>query len=252
MMLPRLKTIIIDDERLSLDLIRNMLNEHCPEIDIVGEADNLGAGLELCKKMNPDVVLLDIEISGDTGFDLLVSLPKRAFHTVFITAHSKYAIQAIKSRVDDYILKPVDKDELVETVNRLVKKQAAKVKERADFAQYNEQRLIFPHYNGFKMTSLKNIIRLEASDNYTLIHTTTEKIVVSKTLKEFEKTIVNDWFIRIHKSHIININHLKEYISDDGHFALMADGFKASVSKSRQVEFLDYLNKYLGGNNDGN
>src|SRR5437016_679940 len=108
----KLKTIIVDDEQLSIDLLRSILTENCPQIDIAGEATSIEDGIKLCKKLNPDLLLLDIEILGGTGFEILEAIPKRTFHTIFVTAHEKYAIKALKSRAFDYILKPVDKEEI--------------------------------------------------------------------------------------------------------------------------------------------
>jgi two-component system LytT family response regulator len=242
----KLRTIIIDDETLSVDLLRNMLTLYCPEIEIIGDAGNMEDGISLCKNLKPDVVLLDIQLSGSTGFDFLDHFQKRTFQTVFITAHKEYAIRAIKHMAVDYILKPVSKEELEDAVKKLIKKQNEKNEGLTSEDHYNEERLIFQHYNGFKMTPLKNIIRLEASNNYTIIHTSSgEKIVASKTLKEFETNIKSSSFIRIHKSHIINLHYLKEYISDDGYFALMEDGQRVAVSKSKQSDFLMMIADFL-------
>jgi two-component system, LytTR family, response regulator len=242
-----LKVVIIDDEKLAIELIHTMVNKFCCQIEIVGETDNITDGIALCKSLNPDVLFLDIELCGSSGFDFFDHFKKPKFQVVLISAESKYAIKAIKHRAFDFILKPISLEDLNHTMERLIEFKSSVDEQYANISLYFEQRVVLPQYNGFKMTCLNNIIRLEANNNYTYIYTISgERIVVSKTLKEFGLNLHCKWFVRIHKSHIINLHHIKDFVSDTNSYALMADGFKAAISKSKQHEFNETIREFIG------
>lgn len=252
----QIKAIIIDDERSGRETLQALIQDYCPSISIEGLADSANQARELIKKFTPDVVFLDIEMPKENGFDLLKSLPDKNFMVVFVTAYNQYALNAIKASALDYLLKPVDIDELKSTEEKLKnalghnKKNPNDYKEVIsafldNFSNTNKiQKLTLPHAKGYKIVNLKDIIRLEADSNYTLIYLIGgEKFIVSKTLKEFDDILDDNIFFRAHKSHIINMEHLKEYIQEGG-YAKMADGSVIDISRRRAAEFSQKVSEF--------
>jgi two-component system, LytTR family, response regulator len=242
----KLRSLIVDDEKNSRDLLHSMLNEHCPEIEIVGEADNVSDAGELIGQYRPDLVFLDIQMPGGNGFDLLDDLKnKRHFHTVFVTAYNQYAVKAIKAGADDYILKPVDHEELQESVKRIYQRLMEE-KANAGHEEIGADRLILPHSRGFKLILTSDIIRLEADNNYTEIFLNGgSRIIASKPIRDFENRLDRNIFFRAHKSHIINFAHFREYISEDGcGYALMSDGTRVSISRLKMNDFMEYTARF--------
>jgi two-component system LytT family response regulator len=246
-----MKSIIIDDEKNSREVIQGMLNAYCPAIKVMAEAESVAEAHDAINRFLPDVIFLDIELSDANGFELLNSLPDNLeFQTVFVTAYNQYAMNAIKSGATDYLLKPINPREFRDTIDKVVSRYNKNRWNNNVFqeADLNHQ-LIVPHKKGFRVVSYKNIIRFEADDNYTEIYLTDgSRVVTPKTLKEFELKMVSNWFFRIHRSHMINLFHFKEYLSEDGGYAVMNDGSKVSISKNRANEFFDSIH-FLSGIN---
>jgi two-component system, LytTR family, response regulator len=242
----KLRSIIVDDEVLSRSLLHSLLEEYCPEVELLDEAGCPEQALALIAKTKPDLVFLDVEMPAANGFDLLRNLETRTFKTIFITAHSQYAIQAIKEGGSDYILKPVDIDELKAAVARIytnrIKESIGKFPDVNDL----ERSIAVNHSRGFRIISLQNIVRLEADNNYTFIYLADQpRILVTRSITETGAALLeSQWFFRTHRSHIINFFHFKEYLKEDGGCAVMRDGKKVSLSRLRVEEFLEMVKKF--------
>lgn len=233
-----LKAIIIDDEEPGRKNLSFLLQKYCPEIEVIGDADNAVEARQKIMQMTPDVLFLDVQMPELDGFDLLESMPQKDFMTVIVTAHAEYGIQAVKSGAIDYILKPIVIKELQQAVNKLVAYNSAGQQ------TYLPERITLSHVNGFAILELNDIIRFEADDNYTRVHTTDKKVYyVSKVLKQFEDNLPEHIFFRLHRSYIINMKHIQEYIKEDGGTIVMRDGTRIQIPRARYNDFMDALKK---------
>lgn len=237
-----MKAIIIDDEIAAVENLQIMINKYCKNINIVASTQSADEGVLLINKEHPDLIFLDIEMPHTNGFDLLKRFPNPTFSVIFTTAYNQYAIQAIKFSALDYLLKPIDVEELISAVFKVEKKNSID-KERVNlllenFDTKSNKRLALPKDGGYSIVKVENIIRCEASDNYTTFHIKDKKpILVSRTLKEFEKLLPKDQFLRVHQSHLINLNKVEEYYKTDGAYVLMEDGSTVSISRRKKDEF---------------
>lgn len=237
--------LIVDDETLSRDLIRTTLKEIHPELTIIGEASSVSEAYKIITKTNPDIVLLDVEMPGGNGFELLQKCETLySFQTIFLTAHEKYARLAVKTRAADYLLKPLEKEELEKTIQKLFKryneeKKGSLIKEEL------EKKVVITHSKGYSLIQLKDIIELQAENNYTIITLRDNKeLVCSQTLGKFETSLTLSWFFRIHRSHIINLYHLQEFLFADGGYAKMSNGKKLNVSSNRLKPFKNMIHSF--------
>lgn len=244
----KLKVIIVDDEKFSRENLSTLIIEYCPDLEVVGTAASAKAARNLVYEVEPDVIFLDINMPNENGFDFLSSLPDRDFSVVFASAHNEYGIQAVKAEAIDYLLKPIDINELQSTARKLVEATRKRVKNQEDHEKQDSPgsskvaKIIINHSQGFSIITLNEIIRLEGDSNYTKIYVKNDApIITSKTLKELQEILQEDYFYRIHKSHIINLNFLKEYSNEDGGYAIMSDNSKIMISRRRHQEFIDRL-----------
>ena len=246
-----LSFLIVDDEELSRDYIADLLTEFYPEARIVASVSNNIQARKVLMEEDVDVLFLDIKMPGENGIEFLQSLKyKDSFKTIFITAYNDYAIQAIKAAAFDYLNKPIDKIEFQQMLERV--KQATLVKNDTLKVQgpenYLDQKLTVHHNNGFRFVTLKDIVYLQASNNYTNIQLLSgESIIVSKPLKEFQNKLDNNWFFRLHKSYIINIIHVDQYISDDGGQVVMKTGEKIFISRYKLSDFFNFVSAFTKG-----
>lgn len=243
-----IKSVIIDDEKRGRETLKNLVEKYTKHVEVVDMADSAKTGVELIKKENPDLVFLDIEMPHGTGFDLLESFKGDIkFEVVFTTAYDQYAIQAIKFAALDYLLKPIDIAELKEAIKRVEEKMAG-----ADSAKNFEiflenlregsKKIALPTANGISFIDTQDIIRCEASGNYTCFYLKSqEKILVSRTLKEFEDMLVQHDFYRIHNSHLVNLNHVLKYVKLGGDMVVMSDGSQIEISRRKKDGFLHRL-----------
>lgn len=249
-MLPQIvtKCLIIDDKKSSRELIRNMLAAEFPTFDFQYEASNCVDAVKLNNELKPDLVFLDIDLGNETGFDFLEQTFHKNFKLIFISALDNYAVQAFKVNAVDYILKPFDKQELVNAVHKAMNhpyytdmKNSIKLLVEAINGETN--RLAVPVQHGFEFFDTNDIIRLESDGNYTKIFFKNKPILtISKTLKVYDEILSRKGFVRIHASHLINIRELKSYFKGIGGYVVMSDGARIDVSKSRKEEFLLRLN----------
>ncbi|HEY8399674.1 MAG TPA: response regulator [Cytophagaceae bacterium] len=240
------KAIIIDDEKKSRITLRNQLEKYCENIQIIAEADSVQSGINEITRHNPEVVFLDIQMPDGTGFDLLNSFNEINFKIIFITAYDQFAVKAFKFSAVDYLLKPVDPDQLVAAVKKLEKmdeltEMTSKLRLLME-NKLNIKKIALPTFEGIKLAKIDEIIRCEADSNYTTIYiTNNRKIVVTRTLKEYEELLSGFDFVRIHKSHLINLRFVDKYVSGDGGYVIMEDGSQVEVARRRKDVLLNLL-----------
>ena len=247
-----LKALIVDDEKNSRDSLKGKLDLFCPEIEILGEAENVTQAVEFCENNRPDLLFLDVNLAGESGFEILEKLAVsegRMPEIIFITAHDEYAIKAIKFSAADYLLKPIDPEELVKAVRKVeVKKDidpAPKLKtlmENIRQAADSPKKIVIPSSDGLHVIKISDISRCESSSNYTQFFLTTGKtMLASKTLKEFDGMLCDYNFERIHKSHLINMNFVKRYVQSDGGYVIMEDGSRIPVANRKKEHLVSLL-----------
>ncbi len=237
--------IIIDDEQKGRIALKQKLQDYCADIELLGEAENGEEGMKLIEKNQPDIVFLDIEMPRMDGFEMLHWLPEKNFHLIFTTAYDQYAIKAIKYAAFDYLLKPIDIEELKSTVSRINSQPLMYTEKKLAALEQNLQgknifnKIAIPSLDGLLFFNITDIIHLIANSNYTTIYFNNHpKLIASKTLKDFEELLPVDIFFRSHHSHIINLNYIKRYIKGDGGQIEMQNGNYADVSRRKKDEFL--------------
>lgn len=243
-----IKAIIIDDEERARRVLTNLLTEFVEGVEVLTTCSNLPDGIKEINKLNPDVVFLDIEMPYGNAFDLLESLDKVDFEIIFVTAYRDYAIKALNLSAAYYILKPIDIDELVAAVSKITerKQQGEEIfhtKILMDNIKSNNiqhKKIVLPQMDGFEVVNVNEIIRAEANDNYTNIYLKNGKsFLVSKTLKHFDELLSEFDFIRVHKSHLINLQYITKYIKGKGGQVKMSDESIVDVSPSRKKELIE-------------
>src|SRR5512133_1479565 len=249
----KLITVIIDDEPDAVDFISSIIGEYCPSLEVCGKAHNVKDGGNLINEVKPDLVFLDVEMPNGTGFDLLTHFPEKNFDVVFITAFNHYAIKAIKFSAVDYILKPININEFIESVNRVIQKRATNAMAgNENFEALLENlrtshptRLVIPTSDGREYLNPKDIIRIEADRSYSWFFISDKrKILVSRHLKEFQDLLNDRNFFRPHNSHLINLDFVKKYIRHDGGYIEMTDGSKIPIARNRKDLFLAHMSRY--------
>ena len=245
------RVLIVEDEVHQQELLCSHLQDF-PEFQVLGIASSIGEGKSMLEKFAPDLAFMDVMLPPYTSFDLLQSLDIIPFDIIFTTSFEEYAVRAFRLSAIDYLLKPVDKDELAAALEKF--KQKKSVVESAvhiknllnnlNAPQANQANVALPTLTGFVFVPVKDIVRCEADDAYTTFFTRDKrKIIVSKVLKECEQMLVDYRFFRVHHSHLINLDCVTEYIKGEGGIIIMADGSHIDVSRRRRDEFLRQLKK---------
>lgn len=248
-----IRVVLIDDEENSRTTLRGKLELFCPEVEVVAEAGAVKEGLNAITAENPDAVFLDIQLAGESGFDILEEIRDNEDvnpEIIFVTAHNEFAIKAIKFSALDYLLKPIDPEELVKAVRKVeetkgLPKKATNINvlvENIRQASDSPKKIVVPTSDGMHVIKLSDIIRLESSSNYTTFHLNNQKsLLASKTLKEFDNMLSGYNFQRIHKSHLVNMNYLKRYVQTDGGYLILEDGSKIPVANRKKEQLLNTL-----------
>ncbi len=243
-----LKAIIVDDESTSRNVLREYIRKYCPDVNVLGEADSVSTALPLIREHHPDIVFLDVEMPKGNGFDLLEQVGDISFETVFVTAFDHYAIQALNYSAAYYLLKPVSIDELISAVEKIKKN---KEKNSASFhtsvilenihAQGAQQKkIVLPLLEGFEVVKIADIVSCEANDNFTDFHfTSRSKMMICRTLKFYEELLSESGFMRVHKSHLINLEHIVKYLRGKGGEITMSDGSTIPVSPQKKDALLE-------------
>jgi two-component system, LytTR family, response regulator len=249
-----INALLVDDEENNLNNLAFVLSHDCKDIVVAGTAMNAAEARSFLHNHTVDVIFLDINMPGESGFELLQSLPGYNFKVIFVTAHNEYSLQAIKACALDYVLKPVSIEDIQQAVEKL--KEVMKSLQAADLSQqllknflalsnHHElpQRIALPQLGGVTYLDVNEIVSLQADGNYTIIHKRNmQKMVITKTLKDFEEILDEEQFVRIHKSYIVNLQQVKEYSTLDGGIAKMFDGNEWSISRRQLDSFLSKMN----------
>ena len=252
--------MVIDDEFPARENLKLLLREYCPDIFCIGEAENITEAREKILRLKPELIFLDIRMpSGIEGFDLLDSLPEKNFAVVFVTAFKEFAIKAFQANAVRYILKPIDIDDLREACQKVVKSlrkgeelnkneyfQSIEHAKR-DIKNRTISRISISHSKGIKIVKTSDIVYLEAEGNCTRIffHDKTSYLD-TRTLKVYEEMLDNNRFYRIHKSYLIHLEYLKEYMSEDGHHQVLLEGnVRLPVSRARSTDFISTIKKAI-------
>jgi two-component system LytT family response regulator len=240
------KAIVIDDEKHCRETLIIKLAKYCPEVQVVAEVESASLGLKAIEQEKPDVVFLDVEMPGMNGIEMLGQLSEISFEVIFTTGYDAYAIQAFRFSALDYLLKPIDKDELIKAVAKVTGKQAHKLTQQVDVLLEKLagkkgwlQKIALPTLEGFELVPLETILHCESDSNYTHITLKNKrKILVSRTLKEIEELLEEYPFLRVHHSHLVNLNEISRYIRGEGGYVVMSDEASIPVSKSRKEALL--------------
>lgn len=244
--------VLIDDEINSLQALRTKLTRYCPQVQVVGECQGAEEGISAIEECRPDLVFLDVEMPRMNGFVLLQQLQNTDFELIFTTAYDQYAIQAIRTSALDYLMKPIEVENLQLAVDRACRKRRSSGETgRIQTLLHNmlrdvgdKKRLAVPTLEGLQFVDTDSILYLEADGNYTLLRIADDqKIVVSKTLKEFEDVLPAKVFIRIHHSYLINKQHVVRYIRGEGGQVVMRNGRTLDVARRKKEEFLRAIDK---------
>ena len=244
----KLKAIIIDDETHCIKTLQWQLEQFCQNVDLISTFDAPENGLTFLKDNPVDLVFLDIDMPGMNGFELLEQLDQPNFDVIFTTAHDQFALKAIKISALDYLIKPIDEEELMNSVAKAMEKvkpsTADSISLLLDQIQQKSlsDRIYLPTMNGLEFVDTEQIDRCESDSNYTTVFLNDgNKITVSKTLKEIEEMLKEERFFRVHNSHIVNLKKVGKYVKGDGGHLVMQSGEIVPVSRSRKQALLDYL-----------
>lgn len=248
------KALIVEDEILSRQFLSNMVREHCPQLELAGAASNVDEAVQMIETLSPQLVFLDIEMQTGTGFDVLQRASGHKFHVIFTTAFDHYAIRAIKFSAVDYLLKPIAYDELQEAVAKALRQMESTGDDnRLDLLLKNISRpagddfcISLSTSEGVDFVPLSTIIRLEAKGPYTIFFLKDgRQIMVSRNLKEYENTLQEYGFFRIHNSNIINLKDVKRWVKTDGGYAIMSDGAMVAISPKKKEDFMTLMTKRM-------
>jgi len=246
-----IRTVIIEDELKSMEVLAALIRRNCPELEIVATASSVQQGVETIRQFNPALVFLDISMPDGSGFDLLEKVDQK-FELIFATASDQYAIKAIKFSACDYLLKPIDSDELVAAVEKVRNKQnnlpsmenLRFLVDQLKRSDDNFQKITLPTGNAYEIVNIRDIIRCEADGSYTVFYLSDKrKLLISAGLKHYEELLPEKDFIRVHHHHLINMNHVLRFLKEDGGYAIMSDGSKIEISRRKKESFMDRLNR---------
>ena len=254
----KLRALVVDDEEFARKNLTMMLEEFCPEIEVIGQASRKEQAKAIIESAHPDVVFLDIRMpSGSEGFELLDEIENKDFLVVFVTAFKDYAIRAFNASAVYYLLKPIDVDELQKAIAKLVETRNTYKDDPQSYSAYFDSlkdlsssllnnkptsRIAISHTKGLKIVEDDTITHLEASGNCTTIYFKDgSRYLDTRTLKTYENILNPMKFSRVHKSHIINLDIMKEYVNEDGHFAILEGGIRVPVARNRVAEFVRML-----------
>jgi two-component system, LytTR family, response regulator len=244
------RTIIIDDEKTNILSLKNLLEKYFPGIELVTTASNVAEGVAAIDEHKPDLIFLDISMPDGDGFDLLTRVEYRTFEVIFTTAYDQYALKAFDFSAVHYLLKPIDYTELRKAINRynevkMKENLSARISVLKDNLEHQYKKIIVPSNEGLNILLIDDIIRLEASDNYTYFFLTNgRKLLVSKPLNNFEKLLTDQDFSRIHSKHLVNLKYVLRYIKGKGGSVVLENGDEVDVSVRKKTDFIEALKGY--------
>ena len=242
----KLNAIIVEDEKTSREILKTYLSKYCPNISVLGEAENVDEALVLIRKHQLDVVFLDVEMPFGNAFDLLEKVGDVDFHTIFVTAYNNYAMEALNAHASYYLMKPIAIDELIKAVDYVTeivaKENALQDEVLVAKTKKVDGKITIPQQNGFEVLETQNILYCKADDNYTEIYLKDgKKKLVSKTLKYIEEALSSANFSRVHKSYLVNVDEIIKYLKGKGGSVMLSNGKQIMVSASKKSQLLSYF-----------
>ncbi len=249
-----LKAIIVEDEKNSRETLKNLLEEFCVDVKVIETAASVDEAVTKIAALHPDVVFLDIELQTGTGFDVLSQLRDINFEVIFTTAFEQYAIKAVKFSSLDYLLKPIDLEELQKSIEKAKKKKNQEVyKKQLETLMLNLKqqhpklnKICLSTADGFEFINTADILYCKAEGSYTtFILNNNSKLLVSKHLKEYESLLLEQQFMRVHNSFLINLNEVKKFVKSDGGYIIMNNNDTVSISRAKKDDFLELMNNLM-------
>jgi len=246
MQLEKIKSVIVEDETAAREALKNYLKKYCPQVEIIGEAENIKEAVPLLHEVKPQLVFLDVEMPFGNAFDVLEACQDLQFETIFVTAFSEYSLRALNMSAAYYLLKPISIEELIAAVTKVhqhvmkneVFNRNKIILENFKEKQPEKQQVILPTMEGFEVVMAEDIVRLQGNGNFTDVFLKNgQKKMICRFLKHFSE-ILSFPFLRVHKSHIVNINFIQSYQKANGGYVTMTDGAEVDVSPSYKEEFL--------------
>lgn len=250
-----LHAILVDDEPRGLSSLQKLLEINCPDVNIVATSSNVDEAVEKIESRKPDLVFLDIAMPVKDGFSLLKEIKNISFEVIFVTAHNQFMIEAFHFSAIDYLLKPIDDDLLIDAVRRARKRIEEKSGNRNIEAflhnvkqkqSLDNMRLCIPSLKGFQVVELNDILYAEAAGNYTTFYFKDQyPVCTSRPLHEYEELLADSGFVRIHKSFLVNLLHIKEYVRGEGGSVLLTNGKEIEVARRKKEPFLDKMKSFF-------
>lgn len=245
-----IKAILIDDEKNALEVLEWQLKNFCPEVEVALLCSSADEAIAAITELKPQLIFLDIEMPVKNGFEVLHAFPSPSFDVIFTTAYNQFAIKAFKYAAFDYLLKPIDANDLKDAVERYKAKQKTSINEQLKTLMEQMGRTIptgkiaLNTPDGLQFVRPEQIVRCESLSNYTKIYlSSNQKVTIAKTLKEVEETLIGHNFYRVHNSHLINLDHIEKFVKADGGYVLMADGQHITVARNRKEGFIEKFSK---------
>jgi two-component system LytT family response regulator len=255
MMQTPLRTILVDDEPRGINALQKLLQMNCPDVLIAATSSNVDDAIEKIKQLKPDLVFLDIAMPVRNGFDLLKELQGFRFEVIFVTAHNQFMIEAFHFSAIDYLLKPIDDDLLIDAVKRArkrIEEKGKKINIEAFLHNLKQtttsgpMRLCIPSLKGFQVVELDDILYAEAAGNYTNFYIRSmHPVCTSKPIHEYEELLADSGFARIHKSYLVNLLHIKEYLKGEGGSVVLSNGIEIEVARRKKEPFLDKMKSFF-------
>ena len=249
-----IRTILVDDEPRGLNTLKKLLQEYCPDVKVIAECMDAESAKDKIELLEPQLAFLDISLPGKTSFDLLSELDKINFEIIFVTAHNEYALEAFHYSAIDYLMKPIDEDILIDAVRRAVKRVAMNsVNNNVSTLLHNlqkaqvpqEMKLCIPSLKGFQVVELKEILYCEASGSYTnFFFVDKHSICTAKTIHDYEDLLEDAGFVRIHKSFLVNLLHVKEYLRGEGGSVILSNGHEVEVARRKKDLLIAKMKEY--------
>ncbi len=246
MVLRKFKALVIDDEEKARKNLKLLLEKYFPELEVIAESNSAISARRMIVELDPEVVFIDINMPEMSGIEFLKSLEDKNFVSIIVSAHSDFGIEALRAGVLDYLVKPIIISDLQAAVNKIVKHYSnSKRSIKEPSSAKSQKKVALSTTSGIYYTEIDKILLLKGEDNYTkVIFTEGKELLVSKTLKDFERSLPSELFFRIHKSCIINALHIKEYNRTDGGYVTLISGSKHEISKNNHALFLEFMREY--------
>jgi two-component system LytT family response regulator len=244
-----IKAIIVDDELDCCETIAALLDSFCPDVELTGIYHNGAEALPIIRQKKPDLVFLDVEMPKMNCFEMLEHLPQVNFDIIFTTSYDQYALKAIRFSAIDYLLKPIDREELQKAVQKVRMRSQRNISQQVEILMQKLHhptkpvgKIALPTMEGLQMIPVDSIISCESDSNYTiLLLKNRKKLIVSTTLKEIEEVLEDHSFVRVHRSNLVNLNEVERYVKGEGGYLIMSDGSSIDVSRNRKEQLMKQL-----------